>query len=77
MGGDSRYRQPGERLHLPGDVTNAQARVDEEGPVPALQEVAVGLLPVAVLADNVGAVVDFVDCKPVAHGVFPFSSVFA
>ena len=54
VGGEDRDRQVRQALHHRPDVPHAQAGVDERRPLPAQQEVAVGLLPVAVFADGIG-----------------------
>ena len=50
-------------------VLHPQPGVDEQGAVPAQEEVAVGLLPVAVLAEGKGGVVHALPREPGRHSV--------
>ena len=72
VGGHRRHRAPGQRSHHRGDITDAQACVNEQGAVPAVEQIAVGLLPVAVFADDIGIRVHLVHGEPCAlvlHGL--------
>ena len=72
MGGHRRHRAPGQRSHHRRDIADAQPRVNEQGAVPAVEQIAVGLLPVAVFADDIGIRVHLVHGEPCAlvlHGL--------
>ena len=64
--GDGAVRQG---LHLPTEIPHPQPGVDEQGAVPTQEEVAVGLLPVAVLAEGKGIIVHALYCEPGRHSV--------
>ena len=64
-GGDGPVCQPGRGAP---DITYAQACVDQQTSLPAAQKVAVGLLPVALLADAECVPVKGPDGKPAVHG---------
>ena len=72
VGGNCRHRQGGKFFDLCGDIAEAQAGVDEQSFFCSAQEVAVGLLPVAVFAEDEGFVVDPVKGKPGGHRGPPF-----
>ena len=67
MGGCRRHRPVRQRLHRGADIADAQAGVNQKGFLLTLEEVTVGLLPVAVLADDVCILVDRVDGEPIGH----------
>lgn len=72
VGGHRRHRAPGQRRHRRGDIADAQACVNEQGAVPAVEQIAVGLLPVAVFANDIGIRVHLVHGEPwvfVLHGL--------
>ena len=72
MGGHRRHRAPGQRRHHRRDIADAQPRVNEQSAVPAVEQITVGLLPVAVFADDIGIRVHLVHGEPwvfVLHGL--------
>ena len=70
-GGDRLLRQPD---HLVINIADAQAGVDKQAALRSVEQITVGLLPVAVLAENGSIWVDLVQGKPVFHGcAAPFS----
>ena len=72
MGGHRRHRAPGQSSHHRRDMADAQACVNEQGAVSAIEQIAVGLLPVAVFADDIGVWVHLVHGEPwvlVLHGL--------
>ena len=56
------------------NIADSKARIDQETSILSVQEVAVGFLPVAVFAENIGSAVDFVNGEPIAHKRMPFFS---
>lgn len=64
--GDGAVRQG---LYLSPEAPHPQPGVQEQGAVPAQEEVAVGLLPVAVLAEGEGGVVHALPREPGRHSV--------
>ena len=72
VGGHRRHRAPGQRRHHRGNITDAQACVNEQGAVSAVEQIAVSFLPVAVFADDIGVRVHLVHGEPwflVLHGL--------
>ena len=76
VGGHGCHRETGQLVHLVRNMADAQAGVDEQTALCAAEQVAVGLLPVAVLADDIGITVYFIGGKPVFHKTpyTPFAS---
>ena len=71
MGGHRRHRAPGQSSHHRRDIADAQPCVNEQSAVPAVEQITVGLLPVAVFADDIGIRVHLVHGEPwflVLHG---------
>ena len=64
VGGHRRHRSLGQSRHHRGDIADAQTCVNEQGAVSAVEQIAVGLLPVAVFADDIGVWVHLVHGKP-------------
>jgi len=68
--GDGRHRLVRESVHLHRDIADAESRVDQQGPLVALEQVAVCLLPVATLADGVGVLINRLHREPGSHRQF-------
>lgn len=67
MGGRSSNRLVRQPAHRFADIADSQSRIDQQRPLLPNEQIAVRLLPVAVLAEDKCAFIHLIDGEPVCH----------